>query len=223
MAEPSVRLTKVSKRLGLKTVLHDIDLEIPDGLALAIVGHNASGKTTLLNLISTLWSIDRGEGSVLGHDLRKRKDRIRRLVGYASHESQLYADLSVRENLSFFGRLHGVREVSKRMEELIGWFGVGGFAESPVRALSAGMRKRISIMKALLPQPALLLLDEPFANLDPAGKAVVEDAIRAFTSVGTVIFTAHSLDGIPLYVREKVFLQKGRVLRQGEEAILTAI
>lgn len=223
MPASAVQFSGVTKRLGGKPVLSEVELDIPENRAVAVIGHNASGKTTLLNIMSTLWAIDGGDGSVMGLDLRKKKGEIRRRVGYAAHDCHLYAELSVEENLRFFARLYGVGDSAKRIPDMIEWFQVGAYARSLVRELSAGYRKRVSIIKALLHQPDLLLLDEPFANLDPSAKGIVEEAVRAFASVGTVVMTAHSLEGVPLFVKEKVFLRKGRVAKQDEASLLTSI
>ncbi|MBI2889934.1 MAG: heme ABC exporter ATP-binding protein CcmA [Nitrospirae bacterium] len=223
MASEILHLEGVSKRLGGREVLQQVELSVLEGEAVAVVGHNASGKTTLLNILSTLWAIDSGEARAFGLDLKRKARQVRARLGYVTHESQLYAELSVQENLEFAARLYGIRDRAGRIEELLRWFGMDSLRRAPVKDLSAGIRRRVSVLRALIHQPRLLLLDEPFTNLDPAGRRVVEEAVRAVAEVGSVVLTAPSLENVPPFLKKKVFLHRGRVVREDQTQLLTSV
>jgi heme exporter protein A len=172
---PAVVLEGLGRAYGERVALRDVTLALPTGATVAVFGANGAGKTTLLRILATLLRPHAGRAEVLGNALPAEGWKVRGRVGLLGHEPMLYRDLTVRENLRFHARLHGVEEA--RAEELVAQVGLAARADDPIRTLSRGMTQRAAICRAVLHAPELLLLDEPFANLDPGGALAVAPLI----------------------------------------------
>jgi heme exporter protein A len=172
---PALQLEGLTRHYGERTALGGVSLTLQAGQTLVVLGPNGAGKTTLLRILATLLRPHAGTVSVLGSSLPGSEWAVRGRVGLLGHEPLLYRELTARENLRFHARLHGVG--GERVEELLDAVGMGGRAQEPVRTLSRGMTQRVAIARAVLHDPELLLLDEPRANLDPAGAELVEPLI----------------------------------------------
>ncbi len=171
----ALELEDLTRRYGEREALGGVSLSLQAGQTLVVLGPNGAGKTTLLRVLATLLRPHAGEVRVLGHKLPGEAWAVRGRIGLLGHEPLLYRELTARENLRFHARLHGVG--MKRVEELLEAVGMATRAEEPVRTLSRGMVQRVATARALLHDPELLLLDEPRANLDPAGAELVEPLI----------------------------------------------
>jgi heme exporter protein A len=176
-ATTAVSLEGVGRAYGERVALRDVSFELPAGATVAVFGANGAGKTTLLRVLAGLLRPHAGRVSVLGGPPELARGRI----GLLAHEPMLYRDLTVRENLRFHARLHGVDFA--RVEDLCRQAGIALRADDPVRTLSRGMTQRAAICRTLLHAPELLLLDEPFANLDPGGAAAVAPLLTGTTRV----------------------------------------
>ena len=174
-AAQAIELQGLTRHYGERTALADVSLSLGTGQTLVVLGPNGAGKTTLLRVLATLLRPHAGEVRVLGGALPDEQWAVRGRIGLLSHEPLLYRELSARENLNFHARLHGVRQ--ERVEELLDAVGMAGRTREPLRTLSRGMTQRVAIARAVLHDPELLLLDEPRANLDPAGAELVEPLI----------------------------------------------
>jgi heme exporter protein A len=172
---PALRLDGLTRRYGEREALGGVSLTLGVGETLVVLGPNGAGKTTLLRVLATLLRPHAGEVRVLGGSLPGGEWGVRGRIGLLGHEPLLYRELTARENLRFHARLHGVG--SRRVEELLDAVGMGARAREPLRTLSRGMTQRVAIARAVLHDPELLLLDEPRANLDPAGAELVEGLI----------------------------------------------
>ena len=150
-------------------------------------GANGAGKTTLLRVLATLLRPHSGDASVLGHKLPREGWAVRGRIGLLAHDPLLYRDLSARENLRFHARLHDVREA--RGHELLDVVGMTRRADEPLRSLSRGMAQRVAICRAVLHEPELLLLDEPYANLDPGAAGAVEPLIGRASGAARVLIS----------------------------------
>jgi heme exporter protein A len=179
--EPAIELVGLRRDFGDRTALDGVDLRVDPGGSLAVLGPNGSGKSTLLRILAGLLRPSSGEVSVLGCDLPKETHRLRGRVGYLGHDPLLYRDLTPRENLELVAALHGIgSEVAgPRIEVLLEAVGMSVRADDRVAELSAGMKQRIDICRAVLQEPELLLLDEPDAHLDPEARLRIAPLIAA--------------------------------------------
>ncbi|HTA12530.1 MAG TPA: heme ABC exporter ATP-binding protein CcmA [Solirubrobacteraceae bacterium] len=172
----------LTRRYGERDALSDVWLTLEQGQTLVVFGPNGAGKTTLLRVLATLLRPHEGRVRVLGSELPEQSWAVRGRVGVLAHEPLLYRELTARENLRFHARLHGVSE--ERVELLLAAVALDARADEPLRTLSRGMVQRAAIARCVLHQPELLLLDEPYANLDPAAVELVAPLIGSAAEVG---------------------------------------
>jgi heme exporter protein A len=168
---PALQLDNLGRRYGEREALRDVSLSLGAGETLVVFGPNGAGKTTLLRVLATLLRPHEGAVRVLGEELPARGWAVRGRIGLLAHEPLLYRELSARENLRYHARLHGVG--AERVAQVLEAVGMSGRSDEPVRELSRGMVQRVAVARAVLHDPLLLLLDEPYANLDPAGRELV--------------------------------------------------
>ena len=186
----AIALRGLSRAYGDHLALRDVSVELGHGETLAVLGPNGAGKTTLLRILATLLRPSAGEIEVLGAALPRQAWKVRARIGFLGHEPLLYRELTVAENLAFHGRLHGLeRNGAARAAELLERVGMDAAAEVRVNDLSAGMRQRVAVCRALLHEPELLLLDEPNAHLDPGASQLVEPLIGAGSGHTRVLVT----------------------------------
>jgi heme exporter protein A len=185
---PAIELRGLVRHFGERTALQRVSLSVPVGATLAVLGSNGAGKSTLLRILATLLRPHGGEVTVLGERLPRGGYAVRGRVGLLAHDPLLYRDLNGRENLRYHARLHGLP--GERVEEVLRAVAMQDRAEEPVRTLSQGMVQRLAVARAVLHRPALLLLDEPRANLDPAASELVEPLIGR-ASGATRVLTSH--------------------------------
>jgi heme exporter protein A len=205
--EAALRLDGLVRRYGEREALSDVSLSLAAGQTLVVFGPNGAGKTTLLRVLATLLRPHAGSVNVLGKALPNEAWAVRGRVGLLGHEPLLYRELTARENLRFHARLHGVDE--ERVEELLRAVNMSDRAQEPLRTLSRGMVQRVAIARAVLHDPALLLLDEPRANLDPAASELVEPLIGA-ASKRTRVISSHDPGGGLLEADLVLGLRDGR-------------
>ena len=175
-------------------VLRDVSFALGAGETLVVLGPNGAGKSTLLRMLATLLRPSAGELSVLGAELPREAWRARGRVGYLGHDPLVYRDLTVTEALAFHARLHRLSEPERRIAELLALVGLERRSGQLVRTLSAGQLQRLAVCRCVLHEPALLLLDEPGAHLDPAGLATVEPLIGPASGATRVVVT-HDVEG----------------------------
>jgi heme exporter protein A len=187
-ASAAVRVDGLTRNYGERAALENVTLALAAGRTLVVFGPNGAGKTTLLRILATLLRPHAGNVSVLGQQLPDEAWRVRGRVGLLGHEPLLYRELSARENLGFHARLHGVDE--QRVHERLQAVAMSERADEPVRTLSRGMVQRVAVARATLHNPELLLLDEPYANLDPAAIELVAPLIGP-NSAKTRVLTSH--------------------------------
>jgi heme exporter protein A len=187
--------TALTKHFGPFRALRGIDLDIRPGEFATIVGPNGAGKTTLLRVRATLSRPTAGHVSVAGHTLPKGAEAARRQIGLLSHQPLLYSDLTAEENLRFFGRMYDVPNLEARIAEQLECVDLIERRRDRVRTFSRGMQQRLAIARALLHDPAVVLLDEPFTGLDPHAADRLEELLRTLnTGARTVLMTTHDLD-----------------------------
>ena len=193
-----VRLHDVSHRFGKRWVLARLTLALSEGKTTLLTGENGAGKTTLLRLLATAMAPTRGRLEVFGSSLPADLASVRARIGIVTHENYLYGALSAWENLMLVARLRGFprgQERVLRLEGLLQHVGLGSHAHRSVGGFSAGMKRRLCFARLLLCQPALALLDEPFAQLDPDGVRLVEALIQELQEKNTtIVLSTHDVD-----------------------------
>jgi heme exporter protein A len=197
MPAPVVEAHSLAKSYGLAPVLREVQLRLLPGAGAFIVGGNGAGKSTLLKIIAGLEAPSSGRALVFGQDTRHLAARYRRRIGLMAHQSFLYPNLTARENLEFFAELYSVADSRATAERWLKRVGLADAADTRVRAFSRGMEQRASAARAMLAEPALLLLDEPFASLDVDGAEIVAALIRGAVERGaSVLAAAHAIPEI---------------------------
>ena len=209
-SDGAILLHDVMRRYGEREALRAVSLRVGAGQTLSVFGPNGAGKTTLLRILATLLVPHGGTVRVLGFDVPREAHRVRPLVGFLTHDPLLYHDLSGRENLRFYARLYDVSEPEARIAHLLEVTGMSRRADDPVRNLSRGMAQRLAVCRVVLHAPALLLLDEPRAHLDPEAAAMVDDLIGPRTGATRVLVT-HDLEHGLAEADRVLALRDGRV------------
>jgi heme exporter protein A len=202
----------LERRYGERAALAGVSFKLEEGRTLGLFGPNGAGKTTLLRILATLLRPHRGTARVLGGDLPGEAWKVRGRVGYVGHDPLLYRELTGRENLVFHARLHRVGP--QRVEELIEAVGMTRRADDPVRELSRGMIQRLSVARALLHDPPLLLLDEPYNGLDPTARELLEPLIGR-ASQRTRVLVSHEVESGAAESDVALGLRAGRQLHLG--------
>jgi heme exporter protein A len=199
MNAPAVQATSLSKRFGSRPAVASVDVSLDAGACLAVFGPNGAGKTTLLRLIAGLLKPTTGQVRVRGDDVR-HEPAARAAVGLISHHSMLYAPLTVRENVLFSARLYGLDDPDAATTRALEAMRVADRADVPLRTLSRGLQQRVSIARAIVHGPTVLLLDEPYSGLDAAGASALTDILRSLRDRGAVlILVTHNVsEGLQL-------------------------
>jgi heme exporter protein A len=214
VVEAAIELDDLQRRYGERVALAGVSVRVEEGQTLAVLGGNGAGKTTLLRVLAGLLRPHGGTVRVLGAQLPAERWRLPAQVGYVGHEPLLYRELSGRENLRYHARLHGVGDA--RVEEMLGGVGMASRADDPVRDLSKGLVQRLAAARAVLHDPALLLLDEPRANLDPAAAELLEPLIGR-GSGRTRVLVSHDVEGALAEADLSIGLKDGRPAAVGPE------
>lgn len=212
---PLLLARNLTKTFGRFTALRSLSLDVPEGEFLTIVGRNGAGKTTFLKIVSSIVRSYTGEVLLGGKNLKDADEDTRRKIGFVSHESLLYKDLTVRDNLSFYARMYDVPERERKIDEIIRRVDLEAKASVLVRALSRGMKQRLSLARAFIHEPSILLLDEPFTGLDERASEILEEVLAEFKrSGGTVIMVTHDIERGWTHADRVVVFEKGTVVRQ---------
>ncbi|TLX56824.1 ABC transporter ATP-binding protein [Stutzerimonas nosocomialis] len=215
----AVEIQGVTQGYGPHTVLHDLNLTLPEGEVLGLFGHNGAGKTTSMKLILGLLAPNAGRVRVLGR--APADPAVRRQLGYLPESVTFYPQLSGRETLRHFARLKGA--ASGQVDELLEQVGLGHAAERRVRTYSKGMRQRLGLAQAILGEPRLLLLDEPTVGLDPIATGELYQLIDHLRRQGTgVILCSHVLPDVEAHIDRAAILARGRLQAVGSLGELRA-
>jgi len=220
---PAIDLVQLTKRFGRKRALDGVDLQLAGGQRVGVVGPDGAGKTTLLRALAGLLEVEARRADVLGHDLRGDVRALKARTGYVPQVFALNRDLSVLENLRFTGRLHRIPPATfeQRVEELLSRTGMARFADRPAGALSGGMKQKLAVANALLPEPELLLLDECTAGVDVVARAEIAELLAARRGEALVLLSTSYLDEAAACDR-LVYLDAGRVVANGTPDALRA-
>jgi len=204
----------IQKSFGNQAALKSIDVEFIKGESVAIFGPNGAGKTTLLKVLSTIVTPTKGNVVIDGTDIRKDPSRARKLIGVISHETYLYDELTARENLRFFGKMYGMEKdmLEERIAELLGQVVLLRRGNDRVGSFSRGMKQRLSIARALIHKPSILLMDEPYTGLDQQAAEAFENVLRILdTQRVTKIMVSHNIERALQLCDRVMIMDKGKI------------
>jgi heme exporter protein A len=216
---PAIEVHKLTKAFGHQVALRGVDLSVDDGEFLTLFGPNGAGKTTLMRIVASLTRPTAGTIRVRGEDLGKAATSLRRHIGLISHNSLLYSDLTPDENLRFFARMYDLPDAAARIDTVLDQVGLTARRRDPVRTFSRGMVQRLAIARAILHDPAIMLLDEPYTGLDLQAADMLRAVLQELAaSDRTVILTTHNLEhGLEMCDRAAI-LSRGKVAWLGPRA-----
>ena len=212
----AIAASAVTKLFGRRVAVAGVDLSLDAGTTLALFGPNGAGKTTLLRLLAGVLKPTSGTVRIAGVDARARAD-ARARIGLISHHSMLYAALTPLENVEFSARLYGVAEPRQAAFDALGSMQLGEHARVPSRTLSRGLLQRVSIARAIVHRPAVLLLDEPYSGLDAGGAAALTRLLQSLSASGaTMVIVTHNVaEGLALATHAAI-MNEGRFVRYEE-------
>ena len=210
---PTVQAAALRKDFGRRAAVSGVDFVLAAGECLALFGPNGAGKTTLLRLIAGLLKPSAGSALVNGVDMRRERE-ARAAVGLISHQSMLYAPLTARENVEFTARLYGLSDPRGAATAALQSMRIAGQADVPVRTLSRGLQQRVSVARAMVHGPAVILLDEPYSGLDEAGALALTEVLTNVRARGaTLLVVTHNVaEGLALASHAAIMIE-GRFAR----------
>ena len=217
----AIEVEGLTKSFNGRVVVRDLSMRVKRGAIYGFLGPNGSGKTTTIRMLCGLLTPDSGRGTCLGYDIRTEADKIKTKVGYMTQRFSLYQDLSVRENLEFVARLYGVPDAPGAARSMVERLGLKGREEQLAGSLSGGWKQRLALGACTLPEPQLLLLDEPTAGVDPKARREFWNEIHELAAQGlTVLVSTHYMDEAER-CHEIAYIAYGQLLTHGtvEEVI----
>lgn len=213
--EPLIAFQAITKRFGDKIVIKDLTLPIHKNEIFGIIGRSGAGKSTLLKMLIGFYTVDQGTILYRGKNITNNAAFMKKIVGYCTQENSFYPELTVHENIEYYGRLYGLgrKELLARQEEVLRLVGLSLSKHAIASTLSGGMKRRLDFAISLLHKPSLLILDEPTTGLDPITEKQIWELIKALSREGiSVIVISHMLDYVALYCDTVGFLSKGQIV-----------
>jgi ABC-2 type transport system ATP-binding protein len=212
----------LSKSFGGRLVVDNLSMQVRRGRIHGFLGPNGSGKTTTIRMLCGLLTPDSGSGTCLGYDILTQQSEIKRRTGYMTQKFSLYADLTLRENLLFIGRIFGLPDPPQAAREALDRLGLTSRADQLAGDLSGGWKQRLALGACIMPKPHLLLLDEPTAGVDPKARRDFWDEIHALAAEGlTVLVSTHYMDEAER-CHEIAYIAYGKLLARGTTAEVVA-
>ena len=223
-SSPAIVVRSLSKRYGNVAALDDVSFDVAEGTISALLGGNGAGKTTTLAILLGLLLPTSGSVTVFGEDMLRHRYRVLSRMNFSSPYVDLPKRLSVRENLVVYAHFYGVSEIRHRIAEIVGDLELEPFIDRPFGALSAGQATRVSLAKALINKPALLLLDEPTASLDPETAEWVRAYLEAYRTRqrATIVLASHNMAEVERLSDDVIMLRAGRIVDRGAPPALIA-
>jgi ABC-2 type transport system ATP-binding protein len=213
-----IQAENLRKSYGDLAAVDGVSFRVDPGEIYGLLGPNGAGKTTTLSMLCGLLAPDAGQVRIGGLDLRREPARVKRMIGVVPQETAIYEELSARENLNFWGGLHGLSgsELRRRVGEILERVGLTDRAGEPARRYSGGMKRRLNLAAGLVHAPRVLLLDEPTVGIDPQARINILDVVRETATAGTaVLYTTHYLEEAEQLCRRTGILDHGRILAEG--------
>lgn len=207
-----IEIKNVSKLFGRFHALDNIDLNISSNEFVAILGRNGAGKTTLLKILATLLKPSSGHIHISGHNIRKDSYVVLQQMGMVSHQTYIYSDLTAKENLAFYAKFYDVTNAKDKIQSLLEKVGLAHRSDESVRRFSRGMQQRLSIARALLHDPKILLLDEPYTGLDQKASEFLDNILLGYHHAGNcILIVTHDIERIAGIAKRAVIFDKGKV------------
>jgi len=227
MEAAAISVTGLVKRYrgSDEATVNGLDLEVREGEIFGLLGPNGAGKTTTLSIVCGLMKATSGSVRVFGVDVTRHPARIKHLLGFVPQDIALYQTLTARENLEFFGRMHGLRgaALKERIAELLAVVGLEKSADRRVATYSGGMKRRANLAAGIIHQPRLLVLDEPTVGIDAQSRGLIFENLRALSGAGkTMMYATHYMEEAQQLCTRVAIMDSGRVLIQGPPGRLVA-
>lgn len=222
--EPVLAVGGLCKSFGALKAVADVSFEVRPGEIVGLVGPNGAGKTTTISMILGVLHPSAGTIHIAGVDLARRRSAALAHTNFAATYAPLPGNLTVEQDLRVFGMIYGVRDLSQRIDELLGEYDLADYRRTKTGVLSSGEQTRVTLAKAMLNRPRLLLLDEPTASIDPSTARRIRRHIQdvAEKTQAGILWTSHNMYEVAEVCDRVLFLSKGRVLLSGEPAALVA-
>jgi ABC-2 type transport system ATP-binding protein len=223
-AEPALIVDRLSKSFDGRAVVDGVSFTLAPGEITGLVGLNGAGKTTTINMILGVLAPTSGSVSIAGIDLALDREAALARTNFSAVYAPLPGNLSVVQNLRIFGMIYDVPDLGRRIEEMVETFDLGRYRNTRCGLLSSGEQTRVSLAKALLNKPRLLLLDEPTASIDPSTADTIRNHIRNYAKVeqGAVLWTSHNMYEVQAVCTRMMLLSRGRILIEGDPRSLPA-
>ncbi len=217
-ASPAIEVRDLQKSFGDNHAVEGVSFDVQQGEIFSLLGPNGAGKTTTISMLSCLLRPDRGDARVMGHSIREEALQVKAVLGVVPQEIALYEDLSARENLTFWGKMYGLRglPLRRRVDEVLDVIGLTDRAKERVGKYSGGMKRRVNIGVALLHKPRVIYMDEPTVGIDPQSRRNILDSVVALKDGGmTVLYTTHYMEEAQELSDHIAIMDHGRMIACG--------
>jgi ABC-2 type transport system ATP-binding protein len=215
---PLLQVSHLRKSFGGTVAVDDLSLHVDGGEIFGLVGPNGAGKSTTMMILAGVRRADAGTVAIAGHPAGQGNRSVQRMLGVVPQDLAIYAEMTARENLEFFGELYNVpgTELERRIERVLGQVGLESHADQYVRTFSGGMKRRLNFGVALIHEPRLVILDEPTVGVDPQSRSHILDCVRQLASQGVgVIYASHYMEEVEAICRRVAVIDHGKLLAEG--------
>ena len=214
MVEYALEVNKLTKKFGNFTAVNDLSLNVKQNEIFGFLGPNGAGKSTTIRMLCTLAKPTSGSAKIAGYDLIKDPSKVRQKIGLVAEKMIMYEDLTAAENLRFFGKIYKMpkKKREERIDQLLNLVDMEKWKDTQISKFSTGMKQRINVIRALLPEPEILFMDEPTLGLDPQTTFAIREIIRDINNKGvTVILTTHAMTEAELLSDHIAIIDHGEV------------
>jgi ABC-2 type transport system ATP-binding protein len=222
---PILEVHELVKNYGDLVAVNGISFDVEEGEIFSLLGPNGAGKTTTISILSTLFMPTSGDAAVCGFSVKKQPMQVKKSIGVVPQELALYNDLTAYENLLFWGHMYGLsgKELSTRIEEVLGQIGLKDRAKERIKTYSGGMKRRVNIGVGLLHKPKLLFMDEPTVGIDPQSRRAILDSVKELNQFGmTILYTTHYMEEAQELSDRVGIIDHGELIAMGTQSELTA-
>lgn len=223
----AIQVQNIHKSFGSLKAVQGVTFEVQQGEIFSLLGPNGAGKTTMISMLSCLLRPDDGDAVILGHSVRRDPMGVKKVLGVVPQDIALYEDLSARENLTFWGKMYGLRgaALGKRVDEVLNLIGLAERAKDRVGKYSGGMKRRVNIGVALLHKPKVIYMDEPTVGIDPQSRRSILDGVVALKDQGmTVLYTTHYMEEAQELSNQIAIMDHGKLIACGtHEALIQMV